>query len=104
MTIQRACGLKFSISADVRAVGRAGGSRQSPLDASAVPVSYELRSPHAPTAPAARGGNQPEDQANDGQDQIENRGKWLPVPEQPKRRYQRSKDVDHQGSPIGISS
>src|SRR5438045_3708974 len=31
--------------------------------------------------------NQPEDQANDDQDQIENRGKWLPVQEQPKRRY-----------------
>jgi hypothetical protein len=51
--------------------------------------------------------NQPEDQANDDQDQIENRGKWLPVQEQPKRRYQRSKDVDHREATmlgLGVAS
>jgi hypothetical protein len=46
-------------------------------------------------------------QANDDQNQIENRGKWLPIQEQPKRRYQRSQDVDHQEATVlglGVAS
>jgi EmrB/QacA subfamily drug resistance transporter len=39
--------------------------------------------------------NQPENQAKDDQDHIENRGKRLAIQEQPERGHQRSEDVDH---------
>src|SRR5947199_3188680 len=48
--------------------------------------------------------NQPENQANNDQHHIKDRRERLPVQEQSERWYQRSEDVDHRGSPAGISS
>src|SRR5215208_5101145 len=39
--------------------------------------------------------NQPENQAEHDQDQVEDRRKRLPVQEQPERRQQGSKQIDH---------